>query len=75
MQGVVDAPARLKDAGEERALAQLRDPDLDVTALGGDRLRAGAVALGDTVGGALVAARPDRLGGFGLDQLLEHHPH
>ena len=75
VQGLVDPPARLEDRREERALAQLRDAQLDVTGLGRQQPRPGPVAVGDPGVGALVAAGADLLGRFDLDQLLQHHPH
>jgi len=35
IQRLVDPAARLEDRGEEGTLAQLRDPQLDITGLGG----------------------------------------
>lgn len=48
----------------------------DVTRLGGDQPRTGAVALGHPLRCALVAAGADPLDGFGFgfDQVLHHHP-
>ena len=75
VQGPVDAPARLEHRRQQRALAQLGDPQLDVAGLGGQQPRPVPVALIHTSVAALIAPRADRLGGLGLDQLLEHQAH
>ena len=72
IQGLVDPAAGFENAGEERALPQLRDPQLDVAGLGRQQLRAGAVAFGHSVLAAFVAVGADNPGGFELDQLLQH---
>ena len=43
VKGLVDAPARLQDGGEEDAFAQLGDAELDVAGLGRKRPRPVAV--------------------------------
>ena len=74
-QGPVDAPAPLQDRGEEAALAQLGDLQVDVAGLGGEQALPGAVAPGAALLGALVAGGTDALGRLGLDQRLEHQLH
>lgn len=75
VQRLVDTAPGLEDRGEERALPQLRDPQLHIVGLGGQQLRPGAVAFGDTVLGALIPVRADHPGRFELDQLLQHQAH
>jgi hypothetical protein len=70
--GPVDAAARLQQRGEERSLPQLGDLELDIAGLGRQQPGAAAVAVGGPGGCALVAPSTDLLGGFGLDQRLEH---
>jgi hypothetical protein len=74
VERLVDATPRLEDDGEERPLAELGDPQLDVAGLGRQHPLAGAVAVGDAGVGPLVAAGADPFGGFGLDELLHDHP-
>jgi hypothetical protein len=74
-QGAVDAPARLEERGEERALAQLGDVQLDVTGLGREEAAARAVAVSGALGGPLVSLGADHLGGLEVDQLLEDERH
>jgi len=74
VQGLIDPPARLQDHREERALAQLRDPQRHVPGLGGQLPVPVTVALGRARHRAFVAGRADHLGGLGLDQLLQHQP-
>ena len=75
IQRLVDPAPRLKDDREERSLAQLRDPQLDIAGLGGQQPVSGAVALGGPGIGAFVATGADVLGRLGFDQLLHDHPH
>ena len=75
VQGPVDAPARLEHRRQQRALAKLGDPQLDVSGLGGQQPRPVPVALIHTSIAALIAPGADRLGDLGLDQLLEHQTH
>ena len=75
VQGPVDAPARLEHRRQQRAFAQLGDPQLDVSGLGGQQPRPVPVALIHTSVAALIAPGADRFGGLGLDQLLEHQTH
>jgi hypothetical protein len=70
-QRPVDATAGLQQRREERAFPQFRDAQLDITGLGRQQPGASAVAVGGASLSALVAARADLLGGFGLDQRLE----
>lgn len=74
VQRLVDAAAGLEDDREERALAQFRDPQLDVAGLRGQRPRPVAVAFGHAVLGALVGCCADAFGGFEFDQLLQRDP-
>ena len=69
-QRPVDAPPRLQQGREEAALAELGDVQLDVARLGRQQAGAGAVAVGRSVVGPLVAAGADRLVGLELDELL-----
>jgi hypothetical protein len=69
---LVDAPARLEDAREERTFAQLRDGELDVAGLGRQQAWPGAVAFVRAGLGALIRCGADLLGRFDLDQLLQH---
>jgi hypothetical protein len=71
VQRLVDAAAGLEGDREERPLAQLRDPQLDVAGLGGQHPAPVAVALSDTVIGELIQCGADPFGGLELDQLLE----
>ena len=57
VQGLVDAPSGFEDRREERALAELGDPQLDVTGLGRQHPRPVTVAFGDPGVGAFVAVR------------------
>jgi hypothetical protein len=72
VQGPIDPAAPLEQRGEEAARAQLRNGQVQVAGLGGERLVAVAVAQGHAGVGVLVPPRADRDGGLGLDQLLEH---
>jgi hypothetical protein len=62
---------RGSSSGEERALAKLRDPHLEVPSLGRQDPRAGAVAVRYPIIGSFVAASPDLLGSFGINELLQ----
>ena len=76
VQRLVDPPPRVDDRREEAAMAQLGDAQLDVTGLGASTADArGAVAFGDASVDTLIAASADVLGGFDLDQLLQHQLH
>ncbi len=57
-QRLVDPPAGLEDAREERTLARLRDAQLDVTGLGRHQTWPGAVAFGDTGVDAFIITGP-----------------
>jgi hypothetical protein len=70
-QGPVDAAARLQQGGEERALPQLGDAQLDVAGFGRQQPRAGAVAVGGALLGALIGPGADLLGSLGVDQRLQ----
>ena len=74
IQGLVDPPSAFEDDREERALPQLRDPQLHIPGLGRDQPRPGPVPFGDTGSAAFIAAGADDLGGLGLDQLLHDQP-
>ena len=71
-EGPVDPPPRLEQDRQERALTELGDVELDVAGLGRQQAGPGAVAVGRALVGPLVPPGPDRLGGLGLDELLEH---
>jgi len=71
VQRLVDASTGLEDRREERALAQLGDPQLHIAGLGRHQLSPGAVAFGDAVLAALVALGANHVSGFELDQLLQ----
>ena len=75
VEGLVDATAGFEDGGEEAALPELGDGELDVTGLGRDQADPVPVALGHPPFGAFIALRPDLGGRFGLDQLLEDVAH
>ena len=64
-------PARLEQLREERALAELGDTDLDITARCRDQLRAMPVALRHALAGAFAGCGTDRRGELGFDQLLQ----
>src|SRR4051794_37181758 len=74
VQRLIDPAPRLEDDREERALTQLRDPQPDVTGLGRQGPVPVPVPFGRAGRGPFVPGRADRLGGLGLDQLLQHHP-
>ena len=71
-QRPVDPAAGLQQGGEEGALAQLGDLELDIARLGRQQPRPRAVAVGGTASAALIAAGADPLGSLGLDQRLQH---
>jgi hypothetical protein len=73
-QGPVDAAARLQQRREERALAQLGDPQFHVTGLGRQQPGSSSVAVGGAGVSRLVAVGADVLGGLGVDQRLQHQP-
>ena len=72
IQRLVDTTTRLQNGREERALAQFRDAELQVTGLGRQRLGPVAVTFRHASLDAFITAGADRLDGFGLDQLLKH---
>ena len=72
-QRPVDPSAWLEQLREEAALAELGDPDLDITARCRDQLRAMPVALRHTLAGAFAWCGADRRGEFRFDQLLQRH--
>ena len=59
----------------EAALSQFGDLQLQIPGLGRQQPRPVPVALHHTRLAALIAARSDRRGRLGLDQLLEHQLH
>ena len=75
IQGLVDPPARRQDLGKNDPARSFGIASCDVAGLRGEQPRPGTVALSGPRLGALVAAGADHLGRFGLDQLLQHHPH
>jgi hypothetical protein len=58
--------------GKNEPFPELGHPQLNITSLGGQQLRAGAVAFSDPVFGAFVAVGADHAGGLELDELLQH---
>mgnify|MGYP006976737093 CR=1 FL=1 len=72
VERLIDSATGLEDGREVGTLAELGDPQLDVTGLGGQQLRTAAVVFGDAVLGALVTLGADHARGFELDELLEH---
>ncbi len=73
VQGPVDPPTPVQDRGEEAAMAELRDRQLDVAGLGRQQAWPGAVALVGARVAALVRFGADERGRFGVDERLEHH--
>jgi hypothetical protein len=71
----VDATAGFEQRGEEGALAQLGDVQLDVAGLGREQPAAAAVAVGGAILRSLVSAGADHLAGLELDELLEDECH
>ena len=71
-EGLVDAPPRLQQRGEEAALPKLGDVQLDVARLRAEQAWPGAVAVGRAGLAALVAGRADHPAGLELDELLGH---
>jgi hypothetical protein len=69
-QGLVDPAAAFQQRGEERAGAQLGDPQLQVTGRGRQHPRAMAVALPLPIGSALMWRSADHGRELGLDQRL-----
>src|SRR5690606_1422688 len=69
-QCLVDTTTPFKQGREERSLAQLRDPQIQLPSGRGDRLGAGAVALDDPVRSPLERARANERGSFCVDQFL-----
>jgi hypothetical protein len=65
-------PGHRTEAPFDTSHSELGDLELDVAGLGGQQPGAAAVAVGGPGGGAFVAAGADLLGGFGLNQRLEH---
>ena len=74
--GLVDAPAPLEHAREERALAQLRNLQFDVAGLGGEKSRSRPVSLGGARERPFVTFGLNYLGRLGVDQrLVEERDH
>ena len=69
-QRLIDAAAPLQQGGEERALPQLRDPQIQVSGSRRQRPGSGPVAVGRAVAAALKRANTDERGCFRIDQLL-----
>jgi hypothetical protein len=74
-QRPVDAPTRFEQGREEAAVAQLGDGQLDVAGLRGQQPRPAAVAMGAAGVVAFIAPGADDLGGFEVDQRLQHELH
>ena len=76
IQGLVDPPSAFQNLldREERALPQLRDPQLHIPGLRRHQPRAGPVPFGDTARIAFIAASAHDLAGLGFDQLLHDQP-
>ena len=72
VQGLIDPSTRFQDAREEAALAELRDPQREITSLGRQRLGAVPVSFGELTIDAFIATGADRLGCFGLDEFLQN---
>jgi hypothetical protein len=72
IQRLIDPPTRLEDRREERPLAQLRDPQLDIARLGREQPCSSAVTVGQPRVGTLVSASADPLRRLQFDQLLQH---
>jgi hypothetical protein len=72
IQRLVDAAAWLENGREERAPTQLRDAQLHIAGLRRQHPCPRAVALGHPCVGALVAGGTNPIGGFQLDELLQH---
>jgi hypothetical protein len=69
-QRLIDPPAPLQQAGEERPGPQLGDPQLQIPGRGGQQPRAVPVALSEPVSRPLMRGGADHLGELGLDQGL-----
>jgi len=69
-QRLIDAAAPLQQGREERALPQLRDPQIQVSGSRRQRPGSGPVAVGRAVAAALKRANTDERGRFRIDQLL-----
>jgi hypothetical protein len=68
---IPDAAPALEDLGEERALTQLRDLELDVAGLGAEQARPMAVAVVGALVGAFVRRGADDAGRLRVDECLE----
>ena len=76
VEGLVDAPAPLEHAREERAGTQFGDLEVHVTGLGRERARTVPVATGRAGSTSLVGLGADHLGRLGLDEgLIEEADH
>jgi hypothetical protein len=69
-QRLIHPPAALQQRWEERPGAQLGDPQLQVPRRGRQQARAVAVALGQSLGRALIRCSADHAGELGLDEGL-----
>jgi hypothetical protein len=69
-QGLVDPAAPLQQRGEERPHPQLGDAQLQIPRRGRQQPWAVAVALGESLGRALVGCGADHGREFGLDEVL-----
>ena len=69
-EGLVDATAPLQECGEERASAQLRDLQIEVSGGGGQRSGSDPVAVGGAIAAAFEWGGADERARFRVDQLL-----
>lgn len=71
VEGLVDAPPALEQAGEEASGPQFRDRELEVAGLRGHGLLPVAVASGRAGAGVFAPLGADLCGGLRLDQFLQ----
>lgn len=71
VEGLVDAPPALEEAGEEASGPQFGDGEFQVAGLRGHRLLPVAVAPGRAGLGVFAPLGADLCGGLGLDQFLQ----
>jgi hypothetical protein len=74
-QRPVDPAGPLQHRREEAALAQLRDPQLDITGLRREQPVSSPVAMRRARRRAFMGLRADHLGRLRVDQRLEHQLH
>jgi hypothetical protein len=71
VEGLVDAPPALQQAGEEAPGPQFRDRKLEAAGLRGHRFLPVTVAPGGAGAGVFAPLGADLCGGLGLDQFLQ----